>query len=1098
MLEKQMGNKSPEQTTDVKRLLLVDDTPENLRLLIKMLPRQLYAIHPATSGELALKFVETTLPDLILLDVMMPGMNGYEVCRRLKEDQRTQDIPVIFLSAADQIVDKAKGFAHGAVDYITKPFEPVEVLLRIQAHLSLRNEQKRLEQRIEERTARLAELSAQLQQQKVERQQAQQRLASLENMMVNMTLIKSKLVPPQVPENLLSLPRLEEKFDAACSHRIVSVVAPAGYGKTTTLVKLRAHAESREVSTGWLSLDSDDNNPLHFLQYVAASLQHAHPGSGLEVLTKAGWISAEALLNAMCNALRRMRGNMALFLDDYHAIENESVHRLMERLVMHSPPALKFFIATRSRLPLRLTKLGLAGEVYEFQATDLNFQLEEVGPFVHMLSGHTLTPEQIALMHSSTEGWPAGLQLASLALREVQDVSVFLRDFSGRDKDIAAYVGEIIFNQLPARLAEFIGFTALFDRFSVELCKSIFSRNESIELLAQVKERNLFLIPLDREHRWYRYHHLFTDYVRARYLLRHSELVKAIYGKGSAWFEENGLAREAIRYALAGDDHVRAADLVAESAYSLVMSQGECATLLDWVGKLPASYVEQRPNIRLAHAWALMCTRRFAEAQAQLTRLEQAIESGVTRETYAGDSATAADLPRRTGMVRCAFHAWTDQAERAAALCMDWLSGWGQSDTREVGIVHSIAGYAAYLSQDYSLARRALTMARRSTDKTESAYGHAWVEMLCALTAFEEGEISEAADILVHAVKATAETAGPLSFGGCMLALVQSQVCYEQNRLEEAEQLLDRAFPFAKTQGPAEVVLAAYRTKARLLWLRGAPDEADACLAEGIAAADIARLRRLAVALERERIHLHLRSGRAEQALRTANARAPDDINQVRLEPSAKAAEPDLDSRIIELRLQLANGQLDQAHQLSGKLLAESRRQGRYLRTIELLCLRSSLQTTRGNRDEALRMLCEALTLGASRGACRVFADGDRTVVELLREIAQRGISFDGIPIGNEPSNYMQQVIDALHSKSHKDHRNTTATASPHLEIGELSERELQILRLVAKGLGNRDLAAQLFLSEATVKWHLRNIYAKLDVSNRSSAIARAREWSIV
>jgi ATP/maltotriose-dependent transcriptional regulator MalT/DNA-binding response OmpR family regulator len=1098
MLEKQMGNKSTEQTTDVKRLLLVDDTPENLRLLIRMLPRQLYAVHPATSGELALKFVETTLPDLILLDVMMPGMNGYEVCKRLKEDQRTQDIPVIFLSAADQIVDKAKGLAHGAVDYITKPFEPVEVLLRIQAHLSLRNEQKRLEQRIEERTARLAELSAQLQQQKAERQQAQQRLTSLENMMVNMTLIESKLVPPQAPENLLPLPRLEEKFDPACSHRIVSVVAPAGYGKTTTLVKLRAHAENKDISTCWLSLDSDDNNPLHFLQYVAASMQRAHRGSGLEVLTGTGWISAEALLNAMCNALLRMQGNMALFLDDYHAIENEAVHRLMERLIMHGSPSLKFFIAGRCRLPLRLTKMGLAGEVYEFQAADLNFQPEEVGPFVLMLSGHALTPEQIALLHSTTEGWPAGLQLASLALREAQEAAAFLQGFSGRDKDIAAYLGEIIFNQLPARLAEFIGFTALFDRFSVELCKGIFSRHESIELLAQVKERNLFLIPLDREHRWYRYHHLFTDYVRARYLLSHSELAKTIYGKGSAWFEDNGLAREAIRYALAGGDHVRAADLVAESAYSLVMSQGECATLLDWVAKLPASYVIQRPNIRLAHVWALMCTRRFGEAQAQLTRLEQAIESGVTRESYAGDSASAADLPRRTGMVRCVFHAWADKAEQAQALCMDWLSRWGQSDSREVGIVHSIVGYTAYLSRDYRLARRSLAMARRSTDKTESAYGYAWVEMLFALAAFEEGEVSEAADILAHALKATAETAGPLSFGGSMLALVQAQVCYEQNRLEEAEQLLDRAFAFAKTQGPAEVVFAAYRTKARLLWLRGAPDEADACLAEGIAVADIARLRRLAVALERERIHLQLRSGRAEQALRTANSIAPDDSNQLRSEPSAKTAEPDLDSRIIELRLQLASGQLDQAHQLSGKLLAESRRQGRYLRAIELLCLRASMQTTRGNRDEALRTLCEALTLGASRGACRVFADEDRTVAALLREIAQRGISFDGSPIADEPSDYMQQVVDALHSKSHKGHRSTAVAASPHLEIGELSERELQILRLVAKGLGNRDLAAQLFLSEATVKWHLRNIYAKLDVTNRSSAIARAREWSIV
>jgi ATP/maltotriose-dependent transcriptional regulator MalT/DNA-binding response OmpR family regulator len=1088
-------NARPTDGTEPKRILLVDDTPDNLRLLIKMLPKPMYIVHPATSGELALQFVHATLPDLILLDVMMPEMDGYEVCRRLKEDERTRDIPVIFLSAAGQVIDKAKAFARGGVDYITKPFEPAEVLMRIQAHLSLRNEQKRLEQRIEERTARLADLRAQLQQQKAERRQMQQRLASLEQLMVNMTLIESKLVPPQAPENLLGIPRLEERFGAACAHRVVSIVAPAGYGKTTTLAKLREYAESRKISACWLSLDNDDNNPIQFLQYIASTLQRAHPGSGLDLLTKTGPPSADVLLNALGNALQKMPGETALFLDDYHVIENEAVHRLMERLIMHSPARLRFFIASRAWLPLRLTKLRLAGAVYEFEAAELNLRLDEVAPFVFMLSGHTLTPPQIELMHRSTEGWPAGLQLASLALEGVEDVTSFLSDFSGRDKDISAYVSEIIFNQLPPRVAEFIGFTSLFERFSVELCQSIFSRHESIELLAQVKERNLFLIPLDREHQWYRYHHLFADYLRSRYLKRDPDEAKAIYHKASIWFEQHDLTREAIRYALAADNYVRAADLVAERAYSVVRSHGEHMLLLDWVGKLPPSYIEQRPNIRLAYAWALMCMRRYPEAQAQLESLERMINSGMYGNASSAHDAVD-DLVRKTRMMRCVFYGLTGRAELATASCMEWLSKWGRSDASEVGTVQSIVGYAAYLSNDYKLARRSLASARRGFERFDSDYGFAWVETLSALTAFEEGAVSEAGDILAHAQKVTAGVLGHGSFGGRMLAIVQAQVFYELNRLDEAEQLLD-SVSLSKAHGPAEILLAAYRTKARLLWLRGAPDKAGACLAEGITVADGARLRRLALALESERIHLYLRGGQTEQAIRSASALNTDGAGLTGSGSSVHEA-ADLGLRILDVRLQIATGQQDQAHHLSSMLLAESRRQGRNLRTIQLLCLRATLQVARGNRDEALRSLYEALEIGASRGACRVFADEDRRVAELLREIAQRRVSFRGSGPGEGASEYLRNLVNALDNKANQEQHNPTAAVSSHLEIGDLSDREIQILKLVIRGLANRDVAAQLFLSEATIKWHLRNIYAKLNVSNRSSAIARAHELSLV
>lgn len=1083
-----MSSTATEGSTATKRILLVDDTPENLRLLIKMLPRQMYTVHPATSGELALNFVKSTLPDLILLDVMMPGMDGYEVCRRLKQDDRTRDIPVIFLSAADQVVDKAKAFSRGGVDYITKPFEPVEALMRIQAHLSLRDEQKRLERRIEERTARLAELSEQLQHQKAERVQIQQRLASLENLMVNMTLIESKMVPPQAPGNLLPIPRLEQQFPIACSRRLVTIIAPAGYGKSTLLIKLCGYAGSRNIPTCWLSLDGDDNNPVQFLQYVAASLQRAQPGIGLGALVKTGPANAEALLNAMCNKLHKMQGEAALVLDDYHVIANEAVHRLLERLVIHSPPSLKFFIAGRSWLPLKLAKLRMADAIHEFEAADLSLDIDEVGPFVSGLTGHALNHAQIELLHRTTEGWPAGLQLASLALKGVDDITVFLSGFSGRDKDIAAYVSEIIFNQLPGRLGEFISFAALFERFSIELCQGIFSSHESLELLAQVKERNLFLVPLDREHCWYRFHHLFADYVRSRYLTRKPDEVKAIYGKASAWFEQHDLTREAIRYALAGADRVRAADLVADSAYALVRQHGEHTTLLGWIDRLPPSYVQLRPNIRLAHMWALICMRRHSEADTMLASLECEIASGIIGNAPPGlQGMTPDDLLRRAGMMRCMLHGLAGKPAQASAACLDWLSRWGQSDSCDVSTVQSIMGYAAYIDHDYPLARRSLALARKGVVKSDSDYGFAWIELLSALIAFEEGRVSEAAEILATAIEVMAEACSPQSFGVGMLSMAQAQVFYEQNRLSEAEQLLDN-LNLNKARGPAEMVLAEYRTRARLLWLRGAPDQADVCLGKGIALADNAQAKRASFALEAERMHLYLRSGQTGQAIRAA-ASASGDADATWDDADDADDADHADVCMLEARLHLASGRYDQAQPVLSKLLTEARRQGRHLRTLQLLGLRAGLQAARGSRDEALRSLSEALEIGASGGACRVLADTEGSVPNLLHEIAQRGLSFAG---------YVHDVIEALANKSQVGNRNPPVAVPTHFEIGELSDRELQILRLVARGLGNRDLAAQLFLSEATVKWHLRNIYLKLNVSSRSSAIARAHELSLV
>jgi LuxR family maltose regulon positive regulatory protein len=489
-----------------------------------------------------------------------------------------------------------------------------------------------------------------------------------------------------------------------------------------------------------------------------------------------------------------------------------------------------------------------------------------------------------------------------------------------------------------------------------------------------------------------------------------------------------------------------------------------------------------------------MSMRRYGEAERQLESLEWTIESGIVGNEFAADGDS---LPRRAQMMRCVLHGFTGRADTATQLCVKWLSWWGRRDPGDAAIVQATLGYTAYMRGDYKRARHCLTAARKGIDMRDPNYGLAWVETLMALTAFEEGNIAEADEILVAAVKANEKVTVAHSFGAAMLALAQAQVYYEQNRLDEAQQLLDRALVPAKTLGPPEMFALAFRVQAKLRWLRSGPDEADRCLAEGVSIADKAGLLRPAQALECERILLGLRNGKAGPVLREHSALAANRLLDASTSRSAAGdAMPEFEIHMLALRIEIARGQLDDAHRSTAKLLDQARRQGHGLQAVRLLCLRAIVQRARGNRDEALRTLSDALSAGVPRGVCRVFTDEGAALAALLHEFSLQRIPVKGNGDEGRASVSLETLIKALEAEPVPRYPRQAAPAG--VDPCALSERELQILQLLARGLGNRDLAAQLFLSEATIKWHLRHIYSKLDVKNRSSAIMRAHELSLL
>ncbi|RYY52102.1 MAG: helix-turn-helix transcriptional regulator, partial [Comamonadaceae bacterium] len=330
-------------------------------------------------------------------------------------------------------------------------------------------------------------------------------------------LVEARLAPPQLSLSLLARSQLSALLHAGLTKRLLSVMAPAGYGKTTALAQFVAQVEPHGITTAWLSLDAEDNDPLRFMRYLAAALHHADARLGRNALAQAdggNMASLDALVASLLHDLVGYDRRLLLVLDDFHLVHNDSVHRKLEWLMAHLPPTIGLVIASRTRLPLSVSQLRLRGELLELDAAHFGLGLDEAADFVGRVSGAPLDRAQVETLHDLTEGWIAGLQLASLALRESGDRGAFLAAFSGTDRDITDYLGEQVLDSLRPDLRAFLLGTAALDRFCAELCDEVLGRDDSRALLAEIQSRNLFLSGLDRSRTWFRYHHLFADYLR--------------------------------------------------------------------------------------------------------------------------------------------------------------------------------------------------------------------------------------------------------------------------------------------------------------------------------------------------------------------------------------------------------------------------------------------------------------------------------------------------------------------------------------------------------------------------------------------------------
>ena len=890
--------------------------------------------------------------------------------------------------------------------------------------------------------------------------------------------------------------------------RVAAVEAPAGYGKSTLLSQWREHITERGIASGWLSLEAADNDPARFLSYLTAALAPLLPD--FDPRLRSGFlagnpISIDSLLATMVKALERDARPFVLFLDDFHVIGAGEVHAIVSRLVWATPAHLSFVIAGRHRAPLPFAQLKLNDELLEVSPEDLAFRDDEVRTFMRDVKGIVIDDALLRALSNRAEGWIAGLQLAALALRNTEDAGQFIRDFSGSDHDITNYLGEVVLDRLPEEIREFLLCTSVLGRMNASLCDAITDRRDGQRMLERVASAHLFLHPLDRDRKWYRYHQLFSDFLANRLETLRPGMKTTILSAASAWSHAHGYATEAVDYAFEASSIELAAEIISSVAPDLAHRHGELHTVLAWVDKLPAVVLCRFPKIQIANAWCLTFCRRWEAANAQMLSLERAALEAEKLD----DMALACDaksIRSSIEMNRAIAFALQDQCHLSRDSCAKWLKDWPNGDAVDIAAVATALVYSTINTFEFELGRQKYAEARRACEKCANDYAIAWNFCSLGMIALRQGQLKEAIRIYLEGLEVVAHGSTSHSFMTSLLSIFLAEAFYEANNIATAHHYLTEARPFLSNHGTVEVAIAGYNTQAKLCALENRHADALSMLREAEQLGYQSGLLRLSATMLSEQIAVHLRCGDRASAIAVAERAGFLTGSNPLLDQDRREAMQEI-RRLAWVRMQLFDQAAERTLPLLTQDIASAKRSGRIRRQLELQILRANALWLTGKEMEALREMDAALSLAAPQGFIRVFVDEGPLTRTIIERLATLRAPFDAAKADTIPQPFFRVLLEALSNQAPEatiacsdGNRSTTEAMVVSCEGGsiDLTRRELQLLKLIDSGCSNSELAATLFISEQTVKWHLHNLFIKLGAKNRTSAIARARKLALL
>ncbi len=926
-----------------------------------------------------------------------------------------------------------------------------------------------------------------------------------------MTLIKTKLLIPRPQADLVSRPRLMALLDEGARRKLTLVSAPAGFGKTCLIAdwaaKVANCVEAGELKLGWVSLDEGDNDVGRFLAYLIVALQTHSPELGASLLIALQSPQPPELaefLPTLINELSSLVGPIFLVLDDYHVIENEQIHEAMSFLLEHAPPSFHLFLAVRHDPPFGLLpRLRVRRQLTSLRAHDLRFTSQEAAHFLNEAMSLQLTSEQITSLEERTEGWIAGLQLAALSMRgrTPSQKSDFISNLSGGHQYLVDYLAEEILNQQSAQIQRFLKQTAILSRLSAPLCDAVTGSTNSQQLLEKLSKDNLFVMALDDERHWYRYHHLFADILQARLIEEQPDQVAALHQRASRWYEQNNLPSDAIRHALAAEEFERAADLV-ELAWPEMDARFQAATWLSWVTALPDEVVRVRPVLSMGYAWAVLNGGELEVAEARLQDVEQWLSGGgsnndepldfsVADRSVAGmvvrDETQFRFLPASIATARAYIAQARDDITGSVAYTEQALDFLPQDDYLRRGPAAALLGLAHWAAGDLAAAHQALTEAMMGFQKSgnlhfaiSGTYGLADIRIM-------QGRLYDAIRIYQQSLQLVAEQGEPVIRGVADLYLGLAELYREQGDLEAATQYFKRS----ETLGE-QAALQDWPYRARIVQASMRETQGDL-----VGALDLLyEAQRLyfrtpipnVCPISARQARVWVKQGNLTKALtwvREQGLSVDDDLSflhefeHITLARIIIAA---YERDRVKNRIQEVAGFLD-------RLLHEAETGGRIGSVIEILLLQALVHKALDNMPLALMPLKRALRLAEPEGYVQLFVNEGPPMARLLYEALSQDVSAEA---------YVRRLLTAFPIAEWQQPAAVRLQHSKSDLLEPLSEREIEVLQRIAEGLTNKDIAAKLFLSLHTVKVHARNIYAKLGVKNRTQAVAKGKALGLL
>jgi LuxR family maltose regulon positive regulatory protein len=902
------------------------------------------------------------------------------------------------------------------------------------------------------------------------------------------SLLSTKLYTPPVRPDMVSRSHLIERLHAGLHRKLTLVSAPAGYGKTTLV---NAWLRSTDRPFAWISLDEGDNDLVRFLNYLVAAFRRMDDGVGQTVqrlLETPQLPPVEALLTALINDVAARASSFLLVLDDYHTIAEHAVHGAVNFLLERQPPQMHLVIISRQDPPLPLSRLRGRGQVSEIRQSDLYFTLEETTAFLNQSMGLRLEPSEVAALDAHTEGWIAGLQIAAFALQSriakdgTDSVPRFIDSFSGRHHFILDYLTDEVLERQPESIAKFLLQTCILERMCGPLCDAVTSPAAGDEcvwgsgqqILEHLQHANLFVVPLDDERQWYRYHRLFVELLRARLQEMGPDQIPRLHLQAAMWYDQNELLAEAVQHALAIPDFDLAACMIERAILKVTSWSSISASMfMGWLNALPEEIVRAHPWLRFFASRVLYISGQRESGERTLLELEDSL-----REERALPDAE--QILALAAIDRASYAAVRGDVRQAIRLARRALAQLPQEDAGTKIRVESILGLSSFRAGDMEEAERAFSEAIATIQAT--GQGSAAVLFMCNMADvyFVRGQLGRALQTCEQA-KQLGTVDGALAQPAVgFVDLEMGKILYEQNHLSAAKEHLLRGLESLNRVQITIGLESGYGILAQTKQAQGDTEGALAAIDRAVQITQGNDIARLSILTSAYQARIWLARGELELAGRWAR-----DYEQVGETEYLREFEDLTLARVL-----LARDEPARAQSLLDTLLSATEAAGRMGTAVEALALRALARQALGDGDGALQALARALEMAEPESYVRVFVDSGQPMVELLQQASARGIR----------AGYASKLLDGLQQSSSRQGQPDSARpmAQPASLIEPLTDREMEVLQCLGEGLSNAEIGQRLFISLPTVKSHTRNIYGKLGVHNRKKAVARATALGIL